>query len=128
MNDSNHPGIATHPRERSYDNGSQTHPRRPAQHHPYLGIEGAAKAIEFYKKAFNAVEMFRLEGPDGRIGHAELKIGDSSLMLADPCNMPDSLKATQSIKDPAVGLHLYVKDCDKIYAQATPPAPSRSRN
>ncbi|WP_248920242.1 VOC family protein [Pseudomonas entomophila] len=85
---------------------------------PYLGIEGAAKAIEFYKKAFNAVEMFRLEGPDGRIGHAELKIGDSSLMLADPCNMPDSLKATQSIKDPAVGLHLYVKDCDKIYAQA----------
>ena len=45
---------------------------------PYLGIKDAARAIEFYKQAFGAVEMFRLEGPDGRVGHAELKIGRAS--------------------------------------------------
>ncbi|MCO7516998.1 VOC family protein [Pseudomonas guariconensis] len=85
---------------------------------PYLGIQGAAKAIEFYKQAFDAVEMFRLDGPDGRIGHAELKIGDSSLMLADPCDMEDGLAASQSVSGTAIGLHLYVEDCDKVYAQA----------
>lgn len=85
---------------------------------PYLGIKDAAKAIAFYKQAFGAIEMFRLDGPDGRIGHAELKIGDSSLMLADPCDMEGSLKASQGIDAPAVGLHLYVEDCDKVYAQA----------
>lgn len=85
---------------------------------PYLGIKDAAKAIEFYKQAFGAVEMFRLEGPDGRIGHAELKIGDSSLMLADPCDMEGGLAASQSLGGTAVGLHLYVEDCDKIYDQA----------
>ncbi|QXH54062.1 VOC family protein [Pseudomonas fakonensis] len=85
---------------------------------PYLGIRDAAQAIEFYKKAFGATEMFRLEGPDGRVGHAELRIGDSSLMLGDPCDMEGSLKASQNIEHPAVGLHLYVEDCDKVYAQA----------
>ncbi|WP_409296010.1 VOC family protein [Pseudomonas sp. KCJK8670] len=85
---------------------------------PYLGIKDASKAIEFYKKAFGAIEMFRLDGPDGRVGHAELKIGDSSLMLADPCDMEGSLKASQTIRAPAVGLHLYVADCDSVYAQA----------
>ncbi|CRI57391.1 VOC family protein [Pseudomonas sp. CCOS 191] len=85
---------------------------------PYLGIKDAAKAIEFYKKAFGAVEVFRLEDPQGRVGHAELKIGDSSLMLGDPCDMPNTLKPSQTIEHPAVGLHLYVVDCDKIYAQA----------
>ncbi|MCE1114536.1 MULTISPECIES: VOC family protein [Pseudomonas] len=85
---------------------------------PYLGIKDAAKAIEFYKKAFGAVEMFRLEDPQGRVGHAELKIGDSSLMLGDPCDMPNTLKPSQTIEHPAVGLHLYVEDCDKVYAQA----------
>ena len=85
---------------------------------PYLGIKDAAKAIEFYKKAFGAVEMFRLEGPDGRVGHAELKIGDSSLMLADPCDMEGGLTASQSLGGAAIGLHLYVEDCDKVYDQA----------
>ncbi|MEN5238519.1 MULTISPECIES: VOC family protein [Pseudomonas] len=85
---------------------------------PYLGIKDAAKAIEFYKKAFGAVEMFRLEDPQGRVGHAELKIGDSSLMLGDPCDMPNTLKPSQTIEHPAVGLHLYVEDCDKVFAQA----------
>ncbi|MEE1865968.1 MULTISPECIES: VOC family protein [Pseudomonas] len=85
---------------------------------PYLGIKDAGKAIEFYKAAFGAVEMFRLEGPDGRIGHAELKIGDSSLMLADPCDMEGGLTSSQSLNGAAIGLHLYVEDVDARFAQA----------
>jgi PhnB protein len=50
---------------------------------PYLIIKGAASAIEFYKKAFSATELMRLAQPDGKIGHAEIKIGDSPIMLAD---------------------------------------------
>jgi len=85
---------------------------------PYLAINDAAKAIEFYKKAFGAVEMFRLDAPGGRVGHAELKIGDSSLMLGDPCDMEGGLTASQKLSGAGVGLHLYVEDCDKVYAQA----------
>src|SRR6202035_4538885 len=50
---------------------------------PYLVINGAAQAIEYYKKVFGATETVRMNGPDGKIGHAELKIGDSHIMLAD---------------------------------------------
>lgn len=85
---------------------------------PYLGIKDAGKAIEFYKAAFGAVEMFRLQSPDGRIGHAELKIGDSSLMLADPCDMEGALVSSQSLTGAAIGMHLYVEDVDATYAQA----------
>ncbi|MGK0158432.1 VOC family protein [Pseudomonas mosselii] len=85
---------------------------------PYLGIREAAKAIEFYKQAFGALEMFRLDGPDGSVGHAELKIGDSSLMLGSPCDMEGGLKPSEDIEVPGVGLHLYVEDCDTTYAQA----------
>ncbi len=85
---------------------------------PYLGIQDAARAIDFYKKAFGAVEMFRLDGPDGRVGHAELKIGDSSLMLAEPCGEAGGLAASQSLNGVAVGLHLYVEDVDARFAQA----------
>ncbi|WP_323113570.1 VOC family protein [Pseudomonas guariconensis] len=85
---------------------------------PYLAINDAAKAIEFYKKAFGAVEMFRLDAPGGRVGHAELKIGDSSVMLGDPCDMEGGLTSSQKLAGAAVGLHLYVEDCDKVYAQA----------
>ena len=85
---------------------------------PYLAIADAAKAIAFYKQAFGAIEMFRLEGPGGRVGHAELRIGDSSLMLADPCDMEGGLRASQSLADASVGLHLYVEDSDRVYAQA----------
>ena len=51
---------------------------------PYLAVENAADAIEYYKKAFGAKERARMDGPDGKIGHAELEIGDSVVMLADP--------------------------------------------
>ena len=50
---------------------------------PYLVVSGAAKAIDFYQRAFGAVELFRLDSPDGTIGHAEIKIGNSPVMLAD---------------------------------------------
>ena len=50
---------------------------------PYLSIRGAAQAIEFYKKAFGAKEIMRMPGPDGKLGHAEIKIGDSRVMLSD---------------------------------------------
>ncbi|MBS3184963.1 MULTISPECIES: VOC family protein [unclassified Pseudomonas] len=85
---------------------------------PYLAINNAAKAIEFYKLAFGATEMFRLEGPGGTVGHAELRIGDSSLMLGDPCDREGGLTASQKLTGAGVGLHLYVEDCDKVYAHA----------
>jgi PhnB protein len=102
------------------DNKMAAKPIPEGQHSitPYLGIKDAHLAIEFYKKAFNAQEMFRLDSPDGRVGHAELKIGDSSLMLAEPCGESGGLTASQSVNGVAVGLHLYVEDCDQIYAQA----------
>ncbi|WP_240476457.1 hypothetical protein [Marinobacterium rhizophilum] len=52
---------------------------------PYLAIKGAAQAIEFYKQAFGATERFRLSMPDGGVGHAEICIGDSNIMLSDEC-------------------------------------------
>ncbi|NBA96710.1 VOC family protein [Pseudomonas sp. R5(2019)] len=82
----------------------------------YLGVTSAGDAIEFYKKAFNATEMFRLDMPDGRVGHAELRIGDSSLMLGDPCDQ-GPLHSSQS-QQPSIGLHLYVADVDAQFAQA----------
>lgn len=90
---------------------------KTTQHHPY-GHQGRPPGHRVLQKAFNAQEMFRLDSPDGRVGHAELKIGDSSLMLAEPCGESGGLTASQSVNGVAVGLHLYVEDCDQIYAQA----------
>lgn len=84
---------------------------------PYLVVRDAAGAIDFYKQAFGAEELFRLEGPPGKIGHAEIKIGDSIIMLADEmesgnCRSPQSLGGT------AVNILLYVKDVDQVFNQA----------
>jgi len=84
---------------------------------PHLVIKGAAQAIEFYKRAFGAQVMARMDGPGGGVGHAELKIGDSIIFLADefpqsPCKSPQTLGGTTAT------LHLYVPDVDASFKQA----------
>src|SRR6266852_1038077 len=83
---------------------------------PYLIIKDAAKAIEFYKKAFGAKEMMRMSQPDGRIGHAEIKIGDSPIMLAD--EFPEmGARSPQSLGGSPVSILLYVEDVDARFNQ-----------
>ena len=84
---------------------------------PYLSIKGAAEAIEFYKRAFSATELFRLVAPSGEIGHAEIKIGNSAIMLADPCET-GPFRSPQSLGGSSIGLHVYVEDVDVLFAQA----------
>ena len=84
---------------------------------PYLIIEGAGDAIEFYKKAFGATELFRFPTPDGKIGHAEIKIGDSPIMLADA--YPDmGYNGPKSLGGSPVSLMIYVEDVDTVFNQA----------
>src|SRR5476649_950710 len=84
---------------------------------PYLIIRGAAAAIEFYKEAFGATELFRFPAPDGKIGHAEIKIGDSPIMLAD--EYPDmGYKGPQTLGDSPVSLMIYVDDVDTVFDRA----------
>ena len=83
----------------------------------YLGVHDAAAAIEFYKDAFGATEVMRLPMPNGKIGHAEVKIGNSLLMLADEApdvghNSPKTLGGT------TVKLHMYVEDVDAFFERA----------
>ena len=83
---------------------------------PYLIIKDAAKAIEFYKKAFGAKEMMRMSQPDGRIGHAEIKIGDSPIMLAD--EFPEmGARSPQSLGGSPVSILLYVEDVNACAEQ-----------
>jgi PhnB protein len=84
---------------------------------PYLIVDGAARALEFYKKAFGATEMFRMDGPGGKIGHAEIRIGDTVIMLADVHSEVDAYDPTH-YKGTPVSLHLYTEDVDKVAAQA----------
>ena len=84
---------------------------------PYLAIKGAAKAIEFYKKAFGAKERMRMDAPGGMIGHAEMTFGDSVVMLADEYPPMDFL-SPQSRGGASVSLHFYVPDCDAVVARA----------
>lgn len=84
---------------------------------PYLVCQGAADAIAFYAQAFGAVELCRLPGPDGRLVHAMIRIGDSPLMLMDEFPEWDS-HSPQSLKGSPVTLHLYVPDVDATVAQA----------
>lgn len=84
---------------------------------PYLVIKGAAAAIDFYKQAFGATEIARIAQPDGRIGHAELKLGDSHLMLADEFPEMDTV-GPKTLGNTPVGLMLYVDDVDTVFAKA----------
>src|SRR5919201_4619717 len=84
---------------------------------PALAIEGAAEAIDFYKRAFGAKERSRMPGPDGKIAHAEIEIGDSVVMLSDP--FPQSqVKAPSELGGTSVGMFVYVEDVDSVFQQA----------
>ncbi|WP_211441619.1 VOC family protein [Collimonas humicola] len=84
---------------------------------PYLAIDGAAAALEYYKKAFNAVEILRMEGPDKKIGHAEIQIGNARIMLAD--ESPEMLiRSPKSLGAAGMSIVLYVDNVDVTYAQA----------
>ncbi|MCA9061716.1 MAG: VOC family protein [Planctomycetaceae bacterium] len=84
---------------------------------PYLLIRGASDAIEFYKRAFGAVEILRLQAPDGTVGHAEIRIGDSHVMMADEVAEMDYL-GPQSRGGTTVSLLLYTDDVDALFAKA----------
>lgn len=84
---------------------------------PYLIIKGAADAIEFYKKAFGATELLRMGQPDGKIGHAEIKIGDSPIMLAD--EFPEmKYVGPKTLGGSPVSLMIYVEDVDTVFNRA----------
>jgi PhnB protein len=84
---------------------------------PYLVIKGAAKAIDYYKKVLGATVLVRMDGPDGRVGHAELQIGDSRIMLADE-NPQMGNRSAESIGASPVSLYVYLPDCDTVVAKA----------
>ncbi len=84
---------------------------------PYLIIKGASAAIDFYKRAFGATELFRMPDPGGKgIMHAEIKIGDSPIMLAD--EQPQMYRGPQSLGGTPVSLMLYVDDVDTVFPRA----------
>ncbi len=84
---------------------------------PYLFIKDAARAITFYKNAFGATEEMRMDAPGGKVGHAELRISNSIIMLADEC--PDMRALSpQTIGGSPVMIHLYVEDVDAVFARA----------
>src|SRR5215471_19556814 len=84
---------------------------------PYLIIKDASAAIDFYKKAFGATETFRMPGPGNTVAHAELKIGDSMIMLAD--DYPQAIAhSPQSLGGTCITIHLYVSDVDAVANRA----------
>ena len=84
---------------------------------PYLIVKDAAKAIDFYKKAFGAVELLRMNGPDGSVGHAEIRIGDSPVMLGSECPVMGT-KGPETLGGSAVSILIYVEDVDARVKQA----------
>lgn len=84
---------------------------------PYLIVKGAARALEFYKRAFGATEILRLDGPNDTIGHAEIRIGDSPVMLADEC--PEmGARSPQSLGGSPVHMLIYVDNVDVAFGRA----------
>jgi len=86
---------------------------------PYLVIKGADQAIDYYKRVFGAEELFRMNGPDGKVGHAELQIGNARIMLAEenPTMGQGHVGATSSGSSP-VSLYLYIPDVDRVVGRA----------
>jgi len=86
---------------------------------PYLVIKGAAQAIEYYKKVFGATEVVRMNGPDGKVGHAELQIGTSRLMLADENpKMGQGYTSAATIGSSPVSLYVYLPNVDDVMERA----------
>jgi PhnB protein len=84
---------------------------------PYLAVDDAIEAIEYYTKAFGAKERVRMETPDGKVGHAELEIGDSLVMLSDPFPQA-STKPPNELGGTSVSVFMYVEDVDAVVKQA----------
>jgi PhnB protein len=84
---------------------------------PYLAVDDAAKAIDWYKQAFGATERFRMDGPGGTVGHAELQVGDSVLMLSDPFPQA-STKPPKELGGTTGSVMLYVEDVDATVKRA----------
>jgi len=85
---------------------------------PYLVMKDAARAIDFYKQVFGATEVFRMPQPDGRVGHAELKIGDSHIMLADEFPEMGFTGPQPGAGTPPVSILLYVENVDSVVEKA----------
>jgi PhnB protein len=84
---------------------------------PYLIVDGAAAAIDFYTSVLGATERMRMDGPEGKVGHAELEIGDSVIMLAD--EHPEmNARGPRSVGGTPVSLHVYVEDADRVFERA----------
>jgi len=97
-------------------------PHIPKGYHsitPYLVVNGAEKAIEYYKKVFGATEIMRFPAPNGKIGHAELKIGDSPIMLADenPA-MGQGYTSAATVGGSPVSIYLYIENVDDVVKRA----------
>ena len=92
----------------------------PAGYHtvtPYLIVKGAARALDFYRSAFGAVELVRMPGPGGAVMHAEIRIGDSMIMLAD--EVPEmGYRGPETLGGSPVSLALYVESVDELFARA----------
>jgi len=84
---------------------------------PYLVVKDGARAIEFYKSAFGARELFRMDGPDGKIAHAELQIGDSRIMLGSESPQAGS-RSAETLKGTPVSIFLYLDDVDNAFRRA----------
>ncbi|WP_369142547.1 VOC family protein [Streptomyces sp. R44] len=84
---------------------------------PYLCVDGAAAAIDFYVSVLGATERMRMPAPDGRIGHAELELGNSLIMLAD--EFPEmNFRSPKAVGGTPITLHVYVQDVDAVFAEA----------
>jgi PhnB protein len=84
---------------------------------PYLIVDGAGAAIDFYSSVLGATERVRMAGPDGKVGHAELGIGDSVIMLADE-HLDMDVRGPQTVGGTPVTLHVYVEDADSVFERA----------
>jgi len=85
---------------------------------PYLTVNDGARALDFYKKAFGAQEVFRMDGPNGKVAHAEIRIGNSVIMLGDEMPGMGTTRSPQSLGGTSGGVFLYVENVDAAYQKA----------